>query len=126
VDVVICDKHPDPPPPIAEGSGNVYINSMPAARSGDHTGCGGAIHGASPNVFIGGGTQQTDTISPENLVPGWVHIALFAVGIASALILAGPFAAIIGTAGALGGGMLGSYLGGKWFGKVRLGRNGPC
>jgi len=54
VDVVICDKHPDPPPLIAEGSGNVYINSMPAARSGDHTGCGGVIMEASPNVFIGG------------------------------------------------------------------------
>ena len=115
VDVVECSKHPNPPKPIATGSSNVFINSMPAARVGDKTGCDAEISGGSKNVFIGGGTVQTDEISPE--VPGWLHTAVFAVGMASAVVLAGPVVAFAGLIGGLVGGAGGNWLGGKMFGQ---------
>jgi len=90
---------------------------MPAARQGDRTGCSAVIMEGSSNVFIGGGTRQTDTINPENLVPGWVHTLLFVVGIASALVLAGPFAVLFGLLGSIAFGSAFNYLGGKWFGE---------
>ncbi|KGF80494.1 hypothetical protein IA69_18085 [Massilia sp. JS1662] len=96
VDKVMCSKHPGPIP-IATGSGQVYINGMPAARVDDKTGCSAVITKGSNNVYIGGGTAQTDTINPENLVPGWVHASLLVVGVGSAI--AGSF--------------LGGYLGAK-------------
>jgi uncharacterized Zn-binding protein involved in type VI secretion len=115
VDVVMCSNHPNPPKPIATGSSNVFINSMPAARVGDKTGCDAEISDGSKNVFIGGGTVQTDEISPE--VPGWLHTAVFAVGMASAVVLAGPVAAFAGLIGGLLGGAGGNWLGGKLFGQ---------
>ncbi|GGZ02160.1 PAAR domain-containing protein [Pseudoduganella plicata] len=117
VDMVLCSKHPGPPIPIATGSGQVYINGQPAARVDDKTGCGGDITKGSGNVYIGGGTQQTDTINPENLVPEWVHVSLLAVGVGSAVVLAGPVIAIGGLVGAFAGGYGGSWLGGKVFGE---------
>ncbi|AIY43034.1 Rhs-family protein [Collimonas arenae] len=115
VDVVECSKHPNPPKPIATGSSNVFINSMPAARVGDKTGCDAEISSGSQNVFIGGGTVQTDEISPE--VPGWLHVAVFAVGMASAVVLAGPVIAFAGLVGGVLGGAGGNWLGGKLFGE---------
>ena len=117
VDMVLCSKHPGPPIPIATGSGQVYINGQPAARVDDKTGCGGDITKGSGNVYIGGGTQQTDTINPENLVPEWVHVSLLVVGVGSAIVLAGPVVAIGGLVGAFAGGYGGSWLGGKVFGE---------
>jgi uncharacterized Zn-binding protein involved in type VI secretion len=117
VDMVLCSKHPGPPIPIATGSGQVYINGQPAARVDDKTGCGGDITKGSGNVYIGGGTQQTDTINPENLVPEWVHVSLLVVGVGSAVVLAGPVIAIGGLVGAFAGGYGGSWLGGKVFGE---------
>jgi len=117
VDMVLCSKHPGPPIPIATGSGQVYINGQPAARVDDKTGCGGDITKGSGNVYIGGGTQQTDTINPENLVPEWVHVSLLVVGVGSAIVLAGPVIAIGGLIGGVAGGYGGSWLGGKVFGE---------
>jgi uncharacterized Zn-binding protein involved in type VI secretion len=117
VDHAECSKHPQPPKVIATGSGNVYINGMPAARVGDKTECGAEITAGAGNVFIGGGTQQTDAISPENLVPGWVHAALLVVGLGSAVILAGPIIAVGGLVGGTLGGIGGSWVGGQVFGE---------
>lgn len=117
VDMVMCSKHPGPPIPIATGSGTVFINGMPAARVDDKTGCSGSITKGSRNVFIGGGTVQTDAMSPENLVPGWVHGALLVVGVGSAIVLAGPVIAVGGLVGGIAGGFGGGWLGGKIFGE---------
>ncbi|MCX7111601.1 MAG: PAAR domain-containing protein [Proteobacteria bacterium] len=116
LDFVQCSKHAGPPMPIATGSDSVFINSHPAARDGDKTSCGGDITDGSANVFIGGGSVQTDIINPEELVPGWVHMTLLAVGMASAIVLAGPFVAAFGLVGGMGGGYFGAWLGGKLFG----------
>lgn len=40
--------------PLGNGSANVRIGGMPAARAGDPTGTGGVIASGSPTVFIGG------------------------------------------------------------------------
>lgn len=45
-----------PPDTIMEGSPTVFINGRPAARMGDKTIHGGLIVGGSPNVFIGDGS----------------------------------------------------------------------
>ncbi|AVR97162.1 PAAR domain-containing protein [Pseudoduganella armeniaca] len=115
-DMVACSKHPGPIP-IATGSGQVFINGMPAARVDDKTGCSAVITKGSGNVYIGGGTVQTDTINPEDLVPGWVHGALLVVGVGSAIILAGPVIAVGGLIGAYAGGYGGAWAGGKIFGE---------
>ncbi|WEF34263.1 PAAR domain-containing protein [Pseudoduganella chitinolytica] len=115
-DMVACSKHPGPIP-IATGSGQVFINGTPAARVDDKTGCSAVITKGSTNVYIGGGTVQTDTINPEDLVPGWVHASLLVVGIGSAIILAGPVVAAGGLVGAIAGGYGGGWLGGKVFGE---------
>jgi uncharacterized Zn-binding protein involved in type VI secretion len=116
IDMVACSKHPGPIP-IATGSGQVFINGMPAARVDDKTGCSAVITKGSGNVYIGGGTMQTDTINPENLVPGWVHASLLVVGVGSAIILAGPVIAVGGLVGAYAGGIGGGWAGGKMFGE---------
>ncbi|MFP5391685.1 MAG: PAAR domain-containing protein [Gammaproteobacteria bacterium] len=117
VDSVSCSKHGGAPVPIASGSANVFINGVPAARVDDKTGCSASITKGSGNVFIGRGTVATDPISPENLVPGWLHATLTVVGVASAIVLAGPVIAIGGLAGGLVGGYGGGWLGGKVFGE---------
>ncbi|QYF93485.1 PAAR domain-containing protein [Massilia sp. PAMC28688] len=115
-DKVACDKHSGAAP-IATGSETVYINGAPAARVEDKTGCGADLTQGSSNVFIGGGTVQTDDIHPEDLVPGWVHNTILVVGLGSAVVLAGPAIAVIGLAGGFGGGYAGSWAGGKLFGE---------
>ena len=117
LDLTACSKHPAPPLPIATGSGQVFINGMPAARVDDKTGCGAIITKGSSNVFIGGGTVQTDQINPENLVPGWVHGALLVVGLGAAVVLAGPVIAVGGLILGVAGGFAGSWAGGKIFGQ---------
>jgi len=116
LDMVACSKHPGPIP-IATGSAKVFINSMPAARVDDKTGCSAVITKGSGNVYIGGGTAQTDTINPEHLVPGWVHASLLVVGVGSAIVLAGPVVAVGGLVGAFAGGIGGNWVGGKMFGE---------
>lgn len=117
VDLTSCSKHPSPPLPIATGSGQVFINGMPAARVDDKTGCGAVITKGSSSVFLGGGTVQTDTINPENLVPGWVHGALLVVGLGAGIVLAGPVMAVGGLMLGIGGGYAGNWAGGQIFGE---------
>ena len=112
VDRTICSKHSGTPP-IATGSATVIFNNMPAARVDDKISCGAVIVEGSPDVIIEGGTVQTDTIQPENLVPAWVHWSLLAVGVGAAVVLGGPIVGALGIAGGLGGG----WLGGKIFGE---------
>jgi uncharacterized Zn-binding protein involved in type VI secretion len=116
VDVVDCFKHSPPYPPIATGSATVFINGQPAARVDDITGCSAVISSGSNNVFIGGGTVQTDAIEPEKLVPDGVHAALFVVGVGSAIVLGGPIIATAGLIGGAAGQLGGEWLGGKAFG----------
>ena len=112
---VACDKHSGLQR-IAEGSSTVFINGQPAARVKDRSTCDGKISAGSPNVFIGGGTQPTDEIDPE--VPGWLHAAVFGIGIGSAVLLgAGPGLIVLGLAGGLIGGAGGQWLGGKIWGE---------
>ncbi len=117
VDMVACSKHPPVPIPIATGSGNVYINGQPAARVSDTIVCSAVITDGSGNVYIGGGTQKTDDIAPEDLVPPLVHGVLLVVGIGAAVVLAGPIVAVAGLALGMAGGMAGNWVGGKVFGE---------
>ena len=115
VDKAKCDKHGSSPQTLAQGSSTVHINGMPAARVGDATVCDGKISAGSSNVFIGGGTDTTDDISPE--VPGWLHRAMFVVGVGAAVVLAGPVVAIAATVAGYVGGSIGSKIGGRLFGE---------
>jgi uncharacterized Zn-binding protein involved in type VI secretion len=115
VDKAKCDKHGSSPQILAQGSSTVHINGMPAARVGDSTVCDGKISSGSSNVFIGGGTDTTDDISPE--VPGWLHRAMFVVGVGAAVVLAGPVVAIAATVAGYVGGSIGFRLGGRLFGE---------
>lgn len=92
---------------IAQGSGTVLINSQPAARVDDKIECGSKISKGSPNVIIGGPTAQTLEIDSE--VPGYIHAIVAVVGIASAVVLAGPVVAVLGTLGSMGGGALAQW-----------------
>jgi len=110
-----CDEHGPAFQRVAEGSSRVYINGLPAARTGDRLACSGIISSGSPNVIIGGDKEQTDVISPE--IPEWVDKVLLAVGLAATAVLAGPAIALLSFAGGMGGGYGGSYIGGKLWGE---------
>lgn len=110
-----CDEHGPSFQRVAEGSSRVYINELPAARTGDRLACSGIISSGSPNVIIGGDKEQTDVISPE--IPEWVDKVLLAVGLAATAVLAGPAIALLSFAGGMGGGYGGSYIGGKLWGE---------
>lgn len=116
LDTAKCDKHTDTEK-VATGSGKVFINGMPAARVDDKTTCSATITKGSPNVNIGGETVQTDEIHAEDLVPAWVHVAMFVAGAGAAFVLAAPVVAIGGIAGGIIGGLGGGWLGGKVFGE---------
>jgi uncharacterized Zn-binding protein involved in type VI secretion len=115
VDTAVCDQHGPAPQILAQGSDSVYINGQPAARVGDRTVCDGKISSGSANVFIGGGTETTDTISPE--VPGWLERAVLVVGLGSAFVLVSPVIVIAGLVGGVVGGLGGNWAGGKLFGE---------
>ena len=94
----------------------MFVNGMPFGRVGDLHTCSAKIEKGSTNVHVGGGTVTTDKIDPE--IPAWVNWTLGAIGLASAIVLAGgPLVAALGTAGGIGGGMGGEWLGGKLFGE---------
>ncbi|WP_420139756.1 PAAR domain-containing protein [Sphingomonas sp.] len=93
LDLVDCRWHPAHPP-VAQGSFTVFINGMPAARKGDRTACDAVILEGSPNVFIGGPTKTTDTISPE--VSDRMHKTVQLIGLCSAAVLFGPAVALVG------------------------------
>lgn len=116
LDAAVCDKH-SAPATIASGSGTVYINGKPAARVDDKTICSAVVTAGSDNVYIGGPTEITNEIHPENLVPRWVHVALFVVGTGSALVLAAPAVVAGGLVLGMAGGFGGNWAGGKIFGE---------
>ena len=68
---------------IAQGSRTVAINGKPAARVGDKLTCGGAITGGSDNVLIGGPAATEAAIQSE--VPTWVRWAVVVASILPAL-----------------------------------------
>ncbi len=68
---------------IAQGSNSVLVNGRPFARVGDKISCGGAILSGSPNVFVGGAARTTSPIQSE--VPEWVRWAAVIAGIIPAL-----------------------------------------
>ena len=117
VDMVTCGAHAGPPIPISTGSGQVFINGMPAARVDDKTSCGAVITTGSGNVFIGGGAVRTDIINFEDLVPTWVHAALLVVGAGAALVLAGPVIAVGGLVVGMAGAYAAAWAGAKAFGE---------
>lgn len=82
-DVITCAKHGAPPPMIAQGSDNVFIDSLPAARKDDMTTCGGTIAAGSDNVSIGGGTLTVREIKDER--PWWIAALGVAIGVALTL-----------------------------------------
>lgn len=67
---VACSKH-HPVPLVAEGSSNVFIHGLPAARQGDATTCGGTIGTSSPDTHIGGGRVGYLPVADE--VPPWLR-----------------------------------------------------
>ncbi|EKT4525072.1 PAAR domain-containing protein, partial [Pseudomonas putida] len=68
-----CDKHPATVR-VAEGSSNVFINGVAAARKGDKLTCGAKISGGSNNVYIGGGTTRYLPVDEE--VPEWLRVTV--------------------------------------------------
>lgn len=84
LDIISCGKHSSGPPPmLAQGSDNVFINDQPAARIGDMTTCGGTIAEGSADVFVGGGTLTVREIKDER--PWWITALGVAIGVALAL-----------------------------------------
>lgn len=94
--LAICDKH-NPAPLVAEGSGSVFINGLPAARKDDAITCGAKIDDGSHDVFIGGG--RVGYLPVEDEVPEWLRTT---VGWAFALAgLVGGLAGLVKAAGGL-------------------------
>ncbi len=82
-DIITCAQHGGPPPMLAQGSDNVFINDHPASRKDDQTTCGGKIAEGSGDVFIGGGTLTVREIEDER--PWWIAALGTALGVALAL-----------------------------------------
>lgn len=78
---------------VAQGSASVFINGLPAARLTDKTSCGGQIVDASRNVFIGGPTRTVTPIQPE--VPESVR---WAAAVAAVVPAIGKAAGALGPA----------------------------
>jgi len=93
---------------------------LPASRVGDCTTCGAKINAGSSNVFIGGQTEATEDIDDE--VPGWLRVAVFAIGTVSIVGLV-RYGVIslgrlgLGVAGGLVSEKMGRWKGGEWFGE---------
>ncbi|WP_241510341.1 RHS repeat-associated core domain-containing protein [Burkholderia seminalis] len=69
---VACSKHP-PIPLVAQGSTNIFINGLPAARKDDKITCGATIADGSHDTFFHGGTQTYLPVDDE--VPPWLRTA---------------------------------------------------
>ncbi|BBH44890.1 hypothetical protein KU43P_13670 [Pseudomonas sp. KU43P] len=118
----VCEQHPAPVQ-VAEGSGNVFINGVAAARKGDKLTCGATIASGSNNVFIGGGTQRYLKVSEE--VPDELRVTVdvlmvvasmgrsvfnvATMGLQAGLKAARPCALQVGLA------IAGSYLAGRYI-----------
>jgi len=121
---------PHPGSQIAQGSSNVYIGNLPAARKGDKTTCDATIAEGASSVIIGGGQETFLEISSE--VPWYAEAALFLLGLVSsggAIAMAAKGQRLItacqiggSMAGGYGLGYSGSYVGGKIFGEGSTGQ----
>ncbi|MGE8417145.1 DUF6531 domain-containing protein, partial [Pseudomonas sp.] len=119
---VQCDKHP-PPILVAEGSSNVFINGVAAARKGDKITCGAKISGGSNNVFIGGGTTRYLDVDEE--VPEWlrvtVDVLMIAASMGRSILMVGRMGLQAGLKSAMpcalkiGATIAGSYLAGRYI-----------
>jgi YD repeat-containing protein len=93
-DQISCSRHPPMPETyIAQGSDKVFIDSQPAARSGDKTTCDAKIdvnENVSPNVRIGGGTATV-----RDIRNGKSKIAMF-TGIIAGILISRRFGRIKG------------------------------
>lgn len=116
VSTVECSKH-NPTPLIAEGSGTVFINGLPAARKKDAITCGAKIDDGSNNVFIGGGTVTYLPVDDE--VPPWLRTTVdWAFALAG---LAGGLAGLVKAAGGLSRAVLpcaAKFIGGFMIGEA--------
>ncbi|WP_165678467.1 RHS repeat-associated core domain-containing protein [Metapseudomonas otitidis] len=93
-----CEKHPTPPPLVAEGSAKVFYNGLAAARKGDKLTCGAMIDSGSGNTFVGADSVQYLEIDDE--VPEWLRTT---VDILMALAgAAGSLAGLVRMAGRQG------------------------
>jgi uncharacterized Zn-binding protein involved in type VI secretion len=104
---------------IAQGSLDVFINQLPAARRTDMTVCSGKIREGQPDVFFGGPTGTYMDLESE--VPGWLVTTLTWAAIIGAGIATGGaiFTVGIGAAlGGLGGSLLGGWAGGALGAKI--------
>lgn len=113
---VACDKH-NPLPLIAEGSGTVFINGMPAARKQDAITCGAKIDDGSNNVFIGGG--RVAYLPVEDEVPAWLRTTVdWAFALAG---LVGGLAGLVKAAGGVSRAVLpcaAKFIGGFMIGEA--------
>jgi len=121
---------PHPGAQIAQGSSNVFIENLPAARKGDKTTCGASIAEGASSVIIGGNQANILKISSE--VPWYAETALFVLGLVAS---GGTIAMAVSgkrliTACQIGGSMIGgfglgsasNYAGGKIFGEGSTGQ----
>ncbi len=105
-----------PIPPIAEGSKTVRINGRLAARVTSRLICAADITDGSPNVWIGGPTEQ---VLPVIDIEAIVTTAAMAVVIGATFVISGPVMGFVylagGTAVTSGIGYLAdTYLGEGW------------
>lgn len=126
LDIAACSglpfNHPGQPAvPIAQGSGTVRINGMPAARLNDKLMCGAHIKSGSPNIFIGGTTAQVRSIydTEEWAEYSLTALGIFAIGVGGgAAFAAARWAGLAIFSSVTGGMMLGfegiGMLGDRW------------
>jgi len=112
----VCSKH-NPLPLVAEGSGSVFINGLPAARKQDAITCGAKIDDGSNNVFIGGGRVAYLPVADE--VPAWLRTTVdWAFALAG---LVGGLAGLVKAAGGLSRAVLpcaAKFIGGFMIGEA--------
>lgn len=99
---------------VASGSSTVKINGQLAARVSETMDCSAVIRKGSPNVNIGGPTEQVLAIETE--VPAWLTTTMTVAAIGGTILATGGIAATYGAGAAIGslvGGLGGGYLGGK-------------
>jgi RHS repeat-associated protein len=133
---VDCDDHGDDEQ-IAQGSGNVGWNSLPAARKDDKGTCGFKVGEGSPNVFVGGPMGGCG-LPVGDEVPWQARVIVAVIGLAGGLAglwsaglslasqgicWSGIVARLgVGTLFSVGGGMGMNWLGGALFGEGSTGQ----
>lgn len=130
-----CDDHGDEQ--VAQGSGNVGWNSLPAARKDDKGTCGFKVGEGSPNVFVGGPMGGCG-LPVGDEVPWQARVIVAVIGLAGGLAglwsaglslasqglcWSGIVARLgVGTLFSVGGGVGMNWLGGAMFGEGSTGQ----